>query len=119
MPVGVGNDGWASREWWWGKGCSVVGFGFAFRGFWRGRRRKVRDSMGRNSAGLWGDERIRQSTIKVEPPKERAEPARVVMVGDEGIRLMGGIPEERPDAAFRCAGKFKAGGIDAVLAVSA
>ena len=55
----------------------------------------------------------------IEPPKERAEPARVVVVDDNGIRLTGGIPKERPDAAFRCAGEVNAGGIDAVLAVSA
>ena len=45
------------------------------------------------SAGLWGAERARRSTIKVEPPKERAEPARVVVVDARGIRFMGGIPK--------------------------
>ena len=45
--------------------------------------------MGRDSAGLWVDERVRQSTIEVEPPKERAEPARVVVVDDKGNWLCG------------------------------
>ena len=61
----------------------------------------------------------RQSTIEGEPPKERAEPARVVVVDDQGNPAYGRDSKERPDAAFRCAGNVDAGVIDAVLAVSA
>ena len=78
-----------------------MGCGFSVCLLGGGRRRKVLESnAGRRvclpcgySAGLWGVERDGQSTIEVEPPKERAEPARVVMVDDRGIRFMGGIPK--------------------------